>query len=158
MGKFQKQRNNKSCHLPNNRKVAMKKIDVFRFAACLVTLMGSLPAMAQVVHVDFTMSSSFYAGNAKLPAGTYTLKQMPDESTFYDLQNSAGTHSVMLEARPSSKTSSGKPEIVFNRYGTTEFIEGVETSNGTSVDFISGAPEKLAAKKGAPQSHTVPTK
>jgi hypothetical protein len=136
----------------------MKKIGIFTFAACLVTLMGSLPAIAQVVHVDFTMSSSFYAGNAKLPAGTYTLKQMPDESTFYDLQNSAGTHSVMLEARPSSKTSSGKPEIVFNRYGTTEFLEGVETSNGTSVDFITGPPEKVAAKKGAPQSHTVPTK
>jgi hypothetical protein len=136
----------------------MKKNGAFTFAACLVILMGCLPAMAQVVHASFTMTSSFYAGNAKLPAGTYTIRQMPDESTFYELQNSAGTHSVMLEGRPSSKTSSGNPEIVFNRYGTSEFIEGVETSNGTSVDFASGPPEKLAAKKGSPQSHTVPTK
>jgi hypothetical protein len=140
------------------RKVAMKKISVLTFAAGLVTAMGCLPAMAQVLHVDFTTKSSFYAGNAKMPAGNYSLKQAPDESEFYILQNTAGTHSVYLEARQSSKASKGGPEVVFNKYGDMDYLEGVETSNSTSVDFLEGAPEKIAAKKGAPQSHTVPAK
>jgi hypothetical protein len=36
--------------------------------------------MAQI-KVTFTMSSSFYAAGAKLPAGTYTLRQMQDGRT-----------------------------------------------------------------------------
>jgi hypothetical protein len=136
----------------------MKKISVFMFAAGLMIAMGCLPAMAQVLHVGFTMKSSFYAGNTKLPAGTYSLEQAPDESSFYILQNTAGTHSVYLEARQSSKASKGGPEVVFNKYGDMDYLEGIETSNQSSVDFLEGTPEKIAAKKGAPQSHTVPAK
>jgi len=36
-----------------------------------------------------------------------------------------------------------------------DYLEGVETSNGTSVDLDTGIAEKIAAKKGSPQSHTV---
>jgi hypothetical protein len=135
----------------------MKKISVFTFAVGLVTLMACLPAMAQV-KVTFAMTSSFYAGNAKLPAGTYTLRQMQDDPNAFDLQNSTGSHTVLLEGRPSSKTTTGNPVILFNRYGTMDYLEGVETSTGTSVDIETSKAEKIAAKKGPPQSHTVPAK
>ena len=115
------------------------------------------PAMAQV-KVTFTMSSSFYGGNAKLPPGTYTLRQMQDEPNLFTLENSTGTHSVMLEGRQSSKTTTGNPKILFNRYGQTDYLEAVETSTGNSVDIESSVAEKLAAKKGAPEPHTVPAK
>lgn len=136
----------------------MKKISTFMFAAGLVIAMGCLPAMAQMLHVSFTAKSSFYAGNAKMPAGSYSLQQAPDESTFYILQNTAGTHSVYVEARASAKASKGGPEVLFNKYGDMDYLEGIETSNQTSVDFLEGIPEKIAAKKGAPVSHTVPAK
>jgi hypothetical protein len=64
----------------------------------------------------------------------------------------------MLERRQSSRTTKANPEILFNRYGTTEYLEGVETSTGNSVDLETGTAEKVAAKKGSPQSHTVPGK
>ena len=48
--------------------------------------------------------------------------------------------------------------MVFNQYGTTECLEGVLTSTGNSVDIETGPAEKIAAKKGSPQSHTVPAK
>lgn len=137
--------------------VAMKKISVFTFAAGVITLMACLPAMAQV-KVTFAMTSSFYAGNAKLPAGTYTLRQMQDDPGAFNLQNSTGTHTVLLEGRPSSKTTSGNPVILFNKYGTDDYLEGVETSNGTSIDINPGVAERIAAKKATPQPHTVPTK
>jgi hypothetical protein len=125
------------------------------FTAFALTLMSCLPLMAQVPKVTFTTSFGFYAGGAKLPAGTYTLRQSQDDPTFFVVENGNGTHSVMLEGRPSSKTTTGNPQILFNRYGTTDYLEGVETSTGNSVDLETGVAEKSAAKKGSPQSHTV---
>jgi hypothetical protein len=115
------------------------------------------PALAQV-KVTFTMSSSFYGGNAKLPPGTYTFRQMQDEPNLFTLENSTGTHSVMLEGQQSTKTTTGNPKILFNRYGQTDYLEAIETSTGNSVDIESSTAEKLAAKKGAPEPHTVPAK
>ncbi|MFY9936909.1 MAG: hypothetical protein WAK33_08565 [Silvibacterium sp.] len=121
--------------------------------------MSNLPLMAQgTFKVAFSTSFSFSAGGAKLPPGTYTIRQSQEEANLFTIQNSAGTHSVLLEGRQSSKTTKGNPEILFNRYGTTEYLEGVETSTGNSTDFETGIAEKVAAKKGSPQSHTVPGK
>ena len=122
----------------------------------MMMLMGGLPAFAQIAY-NFHMSSSFYAGNAKLPAGTYTLRQSSEDPTVFSLQNSSGSHSILLETRSSSKASKGKPEIVFNRYAGTDYLEAVETNDGNSIDIMPGAAEKLAAKKGSPEPHRVPT-
>jgi hypothetical protein len=136
----------------------MKKMNMLTFATGLITLMSCLPSLAQGVKVTFTTPFSFYAGGAKLPPGTYTLRQQQDDPNVFEVQNGAGTHSVMVEGRPSTKSSTGSPQVVFNRYGTTECLESVLTPAGNSVDLETGAPEKLAAKKGSPQSHTVPAK
>ena len=134
----------------------MKKMDVLVGLTGMMMLIGGLRASAQT-SFNFQMSSSFYAGSAKMPAGTYTLRQSDEDANTFTLRNSAGTHTVILEGRQSSKASKGKPEILFNRYGTTDYLEGVETSTGGSIDIMGGAAEKLAAKKGTPQPHTVPT-
>jgi hypothetical protein len=136
----------------------MRKINMLRFAAGVITLMSCLPCMAQNLKVTFATSFSFYAGGAKLPAGTYTLRQQQDDPTLFEIQNATGTHSVLLEGRQSTKTTSGSPQVTFNRYGTAEYLEGVVTANANSVDLETGVAEKAAAKKGSPQSHTVPAK
>jgi hypothetical protein len=133
----------------------MKKMGVLVCLTGMMMLIGGLRASAQNAF-NFQMSSSFYAGNAKMPAGSYTLRQSTDDANMFTLQNKAGTHTVVLEGRQSSKASKGKPEILFNRYGETDYLEGVETSTGNSVDISGGAAEKLAAKKGTAQPHTVP--
>lgn len=134
----------------------MKKLT---FAACVISLLSSLPLMAQgTFKVTFTAPFSFYAGGAKLPAGTYTVRQSQDDQNMFTIQNRSGTHSVILEGRQSSKKSNGNREMLFNRYGTTEFLEGVATSSGNSTDFETGIAEKDAAKKGSPQAHAVPAK
>ena len=133
----------------------MKKMGVLVCLTAMMMLIGGLRASAQTAF-NFQMSSSFYAGNAKMPAGSYTLRQSEDDANTFLLQNKAGTHTVVLEGRQSSKASKGKPEILFNRYGTTDYLEAVETSTGNSIDISGGAAEKLAAKKGTAQPHTVP--
>jgi cytolysin (calcineurin-like family phosphatase) len=135
----------------------VKKSAVLVALVGMMTLMGGSPSFAQNAAYSFQMSSSFYAGNAKMPAGTYTLRQSGDETSIFELSNNAGSHSVMLETRSSSKTSKGKPEVLFNRYAGTDYLEAVETSDGSSIDIIPSAAEKLAAKKGSPEPHSVPT-
>jgi hypothetical protein len=128
------------------------------FAAFALTLMTCLPLMAQANKITVTTAFGFYAGGAKLPPGTYTMRPLQEEPNVFLVENTAGTHSAMVEALASSKATTGNPQVVFNRYGTTDYLEGIETSTGNSVDFETGVAEKVAAKKGSPQSHTVPGK
>jgi hypothetical protein len=137
----------------------MKQLTRIKFAVGVLSVLSCLPVMGQsTFKVTFTTTFGFYAGSAKLPPGTYTLRSAQGEENLYNLQNSSGTHTVLLEGRPSSKTSSGGSQAVFNKYGTTDYLEGIETSTGNSVDLDTGVAEKVAAKKGSPQSHTVPAK
>jgi hypothetical protein len=70
----------------------------------MMTLMSGLPAFAQA-KVTFTMKSSFYAGDAKMPAGTYTLRPVQNEPDAYTLQNSSGSHTVLVLTRSSRSPS-----------------------------------------------------
>ena len=135
----------------------MKKSAVFVALAGMTMLLGSLTSFAQTVAYTFHAPATFYAGNAKMPAGNYTLRQSGDDASIFELSNNGGSHSVMLETRPSSKKSKAKPEVLFNTYAGTDYLEAVETSDGNSFDIIPQAAEKLAAKKGSPTPHTVPT-
>ncbi len=134
----------------------MKKSFIVVALLGVTMLMGGVPSFAQTAY-NFHFASSFYAGNAKMPAGTYTLRQSGEDPQIFELANTTSSHSVLLETRPSSKASKGKPEIIFNRYGTMEYLEGVETNGGNSIDIEPSAAEKLAAKKGSPKPHSVPT-
>jgi hypothetical protein len=135
----------------------MKKISIRGFVIVAgMTLLSGLPALAQT-GFKFKMTSSFYAGNTRMPAGTYSLTPLEEEVGLFRLQNSSGSHAVILETRPSSKASKGSSEALFNRYNQTDYLEAVETSTGNSIDILPSAAERIAAKKGTAQPHTVPT-
>ena len=138
----------------------MKKITLIALAVGLVSWCGSLPAVAQVsLKADFTMTTSFYVGGAKLPPGKYTIRQSQDDPTIYSVINSTGTHNVDVVAQQSSKKSkSGTIEMIFNHYPSGEYLTGVETSVGNSITLDTGVAEKLAKKKGTPQAHSVAAK
>jgi hypothetical protein len=137
--------------------MTMKKSAVFVALIGMTMLLGGLSSFAQAVAYNFHAPATFYAGNAKMPAGNYTLRQSGEEPSMFELTNKAGSHSVMLETRQSSKTSKGRPEVLFNTYGGVDYLDAVETSDGNSIDIIPQAAEKQAAKKGSPQPHSVPT-
>ena len=141
----------------------MKTFRKLMLLAGLLTLVLAIPAVAQLTPgATFQAPGAFYAGNAKFPAGTYTIKpEGIDSGNLYEIRNNAGTHSAILETRPSSRKSSGtQPEVVFNRYGTTDYLQAILTNTGNSFDILPSpsAAEKLAAQKGTPQPHTVPAK
>jgi hypothetical protein len=136
----------------------MNKTAIRAFVIVVGTMLpSSFTALAQAPGFGFKMASSFYAGNAKMPAGTYTLRPIEGEEHMFQLQNSSGSHAVIVETRPSSKASTGGSKVLFNRYDKTDYLEGVETSSGNSIDIMPSAAERIAAKKATAQPHTVPT-
>ena len=89
----------------------MDKIGIRGFVIVVgMTLLSGLPGLAQTAF-KFKMTSSFYAGNAKMPAGTYSLTPLEEEVGLFRLQNSSGSHAVILETRPSSKASKGAQKL-----------------------------------------------
>src|SRR5258708_21729452 len=61
----------------------------------LLSLLSVMPLAAQIDDgVDFTTSFPFYAGNAKMPAGSYKISQTDIDSSVLQIQSSDGAHSA----------------------------------------------------------------
>ena len=96
----------------------------------LIVLMGMLsvlcaiPAMAQITtRVTFDAPSAFYAGNAKMPAGSYTVSQPDADDNLLLIEDASGSHSAFVEyVVTSSETPHTQSDVTFNKYGKTEFL------------------------------------
>ena len=67
----------------------------------LVSLLSVMPLAAQIDNgLDFTTSFPFYAGNAKMPAGSYKISQTDIDSSVLQIQSSDGLHSALVEFIP----------------------------------------------------------
>jgi hypothetical protein len=108
-------------------------------------------AHAQIVNgVDFTTSFPFYAGNAKMPAGSYKITQsdMDIDASILQIQSKDGVHSALVEFIP---THSAQPhphsDVTFHKYGDTEYLNRVWVEGqeyGMKVD-----PTKAETKAAA---------
>jgi hypothetical protein len=102
--------------------------------------------------IEFKVPSSFIAGDAKLPAGTYTIRQDPDSQLELEISNDAKGYSAFLPTDALSATSANqKNEVTFQKYGNTLVLKEVWIAglpNGFSVQ--TSYAEKKAAKAGSP--------
>ena len=121
----------------------------------LIVLMGllsvpcAIPAMAQVTtRVTFDAPSAFYAGNAKLPAGSYTVSVPNEDDNFLLVEDADSSHSVFVEfAVTSSETPHAKSDVTFNKYGETEFLSQVWVEGEDSgMQVLPSKTEQNAAK------------
>ena len=136
----------------------MKKTLV-TLAATLITLAGCVAAHAQAsMRVEFSTTFSFYVGKTKLPAGSYVITQSQEDQSLFRIRSATSSQSVAITGRQSTKSRTDSTQVLFNRYGSTEYIGGVMTATGTSIALDNGAPEQAEAKKGAPTPHTVAAK
>jgi hypothetical protein len=126
--------------------------------AGLFALLCTIPAGAQIDNeVTFNSPFAFYAGNAELPAGTYTVTQPDDSDHVLQIQSADGSRSVLVEFDPvDSNAPSSKTEITFNKYGTVEFISGISVQGqDSSMQIFQTKAEKNAAKTAAAASHAL---
>jgi hypothetical protein len=127
----------------------MKNVSKLVVRMGLLSLLSVMPLAAQILDgVDFTTSFPFYAGNAKMPAGSYKITQTDMDASILQIQSNDGVHSALVEFIP---THSAQPhphsDVTFHKYGDTEYlnriwIEGQEY--GMKVD-----PTKAEMKAAA---------
>ena len=127
----------------------MKNVSKLVVGMGLLSLLSVMPLTAQIADgVDFKTSFPFYAGNAKMPAGSYKITQSDMDANILQVQSNDGVHSALVEFIP---TRSAQPhphsDITFHKYGETEYlnriwIEGQEY--GMKVD-----PTKAELKAAA---------
>jgi hypothetical protein len=64
--------------------------------------------------IEFKVTSSFVAGDAKFPAGTYTIRQDPDNQQEWEISNDSKGYSAFLPTEPSSSTTSNQKRLKRN--------------------------------------------
>lgn len=115
------------------------------------------PAMAQT-NVDFTTSFPFYAGNAKMPAGTYTVSLAMQNDGVLMIQSKNESHAAFIEVDPtSSESPHAQSDVTFNKYGDTDYLNKIWVqgmSSGLQVNPT--RMEKKAAASATAAPHSVP--
>jgi hypothetical protein len=79
----------------------MKNVSKLVVRMGLLSLLSVMPLAAQILNgVDFTTSFPFYAGNAKMPAGSYKVTQSDMDADILQIQSNDGVHSALVEFIP----------------------------------------------------------
>lgn len=115
----------------------------------LLSLLSVMPLAAQIGNgMDFKTTFPFYAGNAKMPAGSFKITQSDINSTVMQIQSNDGTHSAFVNFVP---THAVRPhpqsDVIFHKYGDTDYLNRIWVSGqryGMKVD-----PTKAETKAGA---------
>jgi hypothetical protein len=127
----------------------------------MLFLFAAIPSMAQIdTRVIFQAPFAFYAGNAKLPAGSYTVSQQDDNLELLLIEDANGSHSVFVEYEPSpSDTPASKTEVTFNKYGTTDFLKRISLQGQKyGIQILRSKAERNAAKTASAETHALTAK
>jgi hypothetical protein len=124
----------------------------------LLSILCAIPAMAQIANsVTFDAPSAFYAGNAKMPAGSYRVTQPDADTNLLLIEDANSTHSVFVEYElASSDAPHARTDITFNKYGNVEFLSAICVQGRTSeMQILPSKVEQKSAKAAAAEKHTL---
>ena len=93
----------------------------------LLSVLCAIPTMAQIANrVTFDAPSVFYAGNAKMPAGSYSASQPNADDNLLLIEDANGSHSVFVEyVVAHSDTPHAQSDVTFNKYGNVDFLSAI---------------------------------
>jgi hypothetical protein len=134
-----------------------QKLSVLMSVLCLLS---AIPAMAQVENrLTFQAPFAFYAGNAKLPAGSYTVTQPDDNAELLLIESADWSHSVFVEyVADGSDTAPAKTEVTFNKYANADFLSRISVEGQYSMQILASKAERNAAKAAAADKHSLSAK
>jgi hypothetical protein len=132
-------------------------------AGCIVTLslLYAMPLNAQIDYgMNFTTSFAFYAGNTKMPAGSYKITQAGSEETELLIESQDGKYSAFLDFIPTqSEQPHAHSDVTFHKYGNTDYIDRIWVEGqqfGMKVEPTKA--EQKAAASVAMVEHSVSAK
>jgi hypothetical protein len=127
----------------------------------LLSVLCAVPCLAQIGNsVKFEAPFAFYAGNAKMPAGSYTVTQPDPDPDLFLLEDAGGSHSVFVEFQivPSDSTHA-QTDVTFNKYGNMDFLGGIWIQGRKSeMQILPSKLEQNRAKAATVQKHSLSAK
>jgi hypothetical protein len=107
-----------------------------------LSLLSVMPLAAQVAHslvtsVVFTAPFPFYAGNVKLPAGSYRITEPLANADVVLIRNIAGTKGEFINVIPTSSVDPQKEnDVTFQKHGDTGYLQGLSIEGETDgIEF-----------------------
>jgi hypothetical protein len=124
----------------------------------MLSLLSVIPLAAQVANsvassVVFTAPFSFYAGNVKLPAGSYRITEPIANAQIVLIRNIAGTKGEFINFIPTSSLDPQKEtDVTFQKDGDTGYLQTLSVEGET--DGIAFPRTKAEAKAEAMAENT----
>ena len=104
----------------------------------MLSLLSAMPLAAQVDNsVVFTAPFPFYAGNVKLPAGSYIISERNVGDQTVLIRNIAGTKGEFINFIPTSSLDPQKEtDVTFHKYGDTGYLQTLSVEGETDgIEF-----------------------
>ena len=127
----------------------------------LMSALCAIPAMAQIANsVTCDAPSAFYAGNAKMPAGSYRVTQPNADDNLLLIETGDGSHSAFVEYEvASSNTTHAQSDVTFNKYGNVEFLSAIWVEGRKSeMQILPTKFEQTTAKAATAEKHSLSAK
>jgi hypothetical protein len=127
----------------------------------LLSVLCAIPSMAQITNrVTFDAPSVFYAGNAKMPAGSYTVSQPDADNNLLLIEDANGSHSAFVEYEVvTSNTPHAQSDVTFKKYGNVDFLSAIWVQGRKSeMQILPSKAEQNAAKAAAAEKHSLSAK
>jgi hypothetical protein len=122
----------------------------------LLWVLCAIPGMAQINNsVKFDAPSAFYADNAKMPAGSYTVSQPDVDSDLLLIEDADGSHSAFVEYEiHTSDTPHAHGDVTFSKYGNVDFLSAIWVQGRNSeMQILPSKLEQNAAKAATAEKH-----
>src|ERR1700723_1591897 len=131
------------------------------FIALVITLtMHPIKAQAQIIgSLEADIPFQFHVGGAKLPAGKYIIHVLDNSDlNLMEISSADGSTSALFEVRDAqAKSTPGKSELIFNKYGHRYFLERLfDESNPSGSAVVKSGYEKRIAEAAAEGQEHVP--
>ena len=124
----------------------------------LLWVLCALPATAQIAkRITFDAPSAFYAGNAKMPAGSYSVSQADVDGNLLLIEDADGSHSAFVEYEVvSSETPHAQSDVTFNKYGKLDFLSSIWIQGRRSeMQIVPSKYEQSTARAAAAEKHSL---
>jgi hypothetical protein len=103
----------------------------------MLSLLSVMPLAAQIAHslvysVAFTAPFPFYAGNVKLPAGSYRITEPIENANIVLIRNIASTKGEFIYFTPTSSFDPQKGnDVTFQKHGDTGYLQALSLAGET---------------------------
>jgi hypothetical protein len=116
-----------------------------------IAIFSTMPLAAQVLYgVKFTTPFPFYAGDTKMPSGSYLLTQPEVNKAIAMIQSADGSHAAFIGVEPTlSLDPPRQSKVTFEKYGDTLYLNRVLLDGDPSGIVVEATKAEKKAKETA---------